>query len=105
LTSITLSENITHIYGSVFKNCIDLSSITLPASVVSIGDDNFSGCSQLNSIICESTNAPTITSRSFRGIRREGVLSYPQGSDYSQWMNTSSYYLGYYGWTSQEITV
>jgi len=27
-------------------------------------------------------------------------LEYPSGSDYSSWLSTDEYYLGYYGWTA-----
>lgn len=31
------------------------------------------------------------------------MVYYPQGSDYSSWMLTDSYYLGYNNWTNKEI--
>jgi hypothetical protein len=31
------------------------------------------------------------------------VLYYPAGSDYSRWLSTYSYYLGYYKWTGVDV--
>ena len=95
--------NITSISDGAFTSCSSLSSITIPNSVTSIGANAFYYCDSLSSIICLAETAPTILSNTFRYICSNGVLKVPSGSDYSSWMSTSSYYLGYYNWTKEEI--
>jgi hypothetical protein len=36
-------------------------------------------------------------------VKNDGVLKVPEGSDYSQWLSTDAYYLGYYNWSVQEF--
>ena len=103
LTSITIPDSVTSIEGGAFAFCSSLTSITIPDSVTSIGEGAFSDCSNLNVITCRATTAPSIMSNTFEGIKSNGLLQIPAGSDYSSWMKTSSYYLGYYNWTKEEI--
>ena len=71
-------------------------------SVTSIGDTVFNGCISLTNIVLLATTAPTITSSTFQNSNSHGTLTVPSGSNYSSWMSTSSYYLGYYNWTKVE---
>ena len=103
LTSITIPDSVTSIGTSAFYGCSSLTSITIPNSVTSIRGSAFSNCSKLNEITCLATTAPSIMSPTFKNIKQNGTLRYPSGSDYSSWMSTSSYYLGYYNWTAKEI--
>ena len=103
LTSINIPDSVTSIYQAVFSGCTGLTSIVIPNSVTSIGEYAFQQCSNLISITCNAVVAPGIKSMTFNAIKENGVLHYPSGSDYSSWMKTDSYYLGYYNWTSQEI--
>lgn len=98
-----MSDNITTIPESYFKGASLISALTLGENIQSIGRTSFSGCASLTSITCYATTAPTIKSSSFYAVGRNGILKYPQGSNYSTWLSNSSYYLGYYGWTRQEI--
>jgi hypothetical protein len=41
--------------------------------------------------------------RVFQHINTVGTLYVPSGSDYSSWLRTDEYYLGYYNWTVQYI--
>ena len=102
LTSITIPNSVSSIGDTAFYGCKGLTSITIPDSVSSIGDTAFYDCSSLNNITCLATTAPSISSNTFRGIKYFGKLQYPAGSNYSSWMSTSSYYLGYYKWTTEE---
>jgi hypothetical protein len=104
LTSIEIPDSVTSIGFEAFRECSNLSSVTIGSGVTSIEADAFGGCSRLNSITCYATTAPTIKSYTFAGIKSNGVLYYPSGSDYSSWLATDSYYLGYFNWTGQEIT-
>ena len=103
LTSITILDSVTSIGYYAFYECRNLTSITIPNSVTSIGGRAFSSCSSLTSITCLATTAPSITNDTFYYIASNGVLHVPSVSDYSSWMSTSGYYLGYYNWTKQEI--
>lgn len=103
LVSITIPNSVTSIGGGAFAYCSGLTSITIPNSVISIGQYTFDGCSKLNEITCLATTAPSIGFNTFSGIKQKGLLKVPAGSDYSSWMSTGDYYLGYYNWTLQEI--
>ena len=98
LTSITIPDSVTSIEAYAFRGCSSLASITIPNSVTTIGNYAFYGCTSLSSITCNATVAPTISNTVFHSIKKYGSLYYPKGSDYSSWLSTSSYYLGYYGW-------
>jgi hypothetical protein len=38
------------------------------------------------------------------GVKDNGTLYYPSGSDYSSWLSTGRYYLGYHKWVGQKIS-
>ena len=103
LISINIPDSVTSISYAAFQDCSSLTSITIPDSVTRIGDRVFEGCSMLGNITCSATTAPKIFSFTFIKIKSNGILRVPAGSDYSSWMSTGYYYLGYYSWTSQEI--
>jgi hypothetical protein len=61
----------------------------------------FYGCTNLKTIIVHPSTAPTITDYTFRGIAENGTLVNSTGSDYSSWLSTNTYRLGYYGWDTR----
>lgn len=106
ITEITIPDGVTSIGSSVFSNCSSLTSVTIGSGVTSIGLGSggtggvFKLCKSLSKIKCKVRIAPTIYgSQPFAGVASNGVLEYPSGSDYSDWLSTDEYYLGYYGWT------
>jgi len=103
LTSINIPNSVTSIGIAAFCYCSSLTSITIPDSVTSIGTAAFQNCSSLNEITCLATSASTIDSSTLWNVKENGILKVPTGSDYSSWMSTEKYYLGYYNWTVQEI--
>ena len=98
---ITLSNSITGIPDYCFYGCFKLLTLTIPSGVTSLGKEVFNWCVQLKTIYSYPTIAPTIRSDTFYNLQPQGTktLHYPSGSDYSSWLSSSSYYLGYYNWT------
>lgn len=102
LTSVTIGDNVNSIGERTFCECSSLTDITIPSSVISIGKEAFKDCSNLTSIICNATTAPSIISSTFQGVKTNGTLTVPAGSNYNNWMKTTNYYLGKYNWTKIE---
>jgi hypothetical protein len=65
LTSVTISNGITFIYGD-FRGCTSLASVTIPNSVTHIDDLAFDGCTSLASITIPSS-VTSIDGYAFRG--------------------------------------
>ena len=101
LTSIVIPDSVTSIGGNAFSQCSGLTSIVIGSGCTSIDDYAFQACTGLTEIICHAVTAPSITNYTFYYVKYNGILYVPLGSDYSSWMSTSSYCLGYYGWTQQ----
>ena len=99
---ITLEElvraNIPHpVVQEVFNNCTGLESVVFGSGITEIAD-SFGNCSSLVSITCKSVTAPVLGQYTLNGIRdNNGTLYYPEGSDYSTWLNKLT------TWTGQEI--
>ena len=100
LTSIVIPDSVTSIGYNAFFGCYGLTSIVIPDSVTSIGSNAFYNCTGLTEITSYAVTAPTISYSTFRNVARGGTLNYPEGSDYSQWLSSDEYYLGFYGWNN-----
>ena len=96
--TIIFEDDVTTLGKYSFDGCTTLTSIVLPETVVEFGDRVFNYCSNLSKITINAIIAPVITRQTFNGVKEGGELIYPEGSDYSEWLRTDSYYLGYYGW-------
>ena len=97
LVDIKIAEGVTTIGEGVFNGCTSLLSITIPSTVTNIGSIAFGGCSALEAVYVKGQTC-TIQQNTFNDVRRNGTLYYPNNTDYSQWLSTDTYYLGYYGW-------
>lgn len=58
----------------------------------------FRNTPNLKKIIMHSMTPPKVHKGAFEGIGPYGTLVFPDGADYSQFLSTEPYYLGYYGW-------
>ena len=105
LKSIIIPNGCEGIGSGAFQSCTSLKTIVIPETVTTVFAGAFENCISLDSIYCKRTEAPSITANYSvnDGIKRNGTLYYPTGSDYSQWLSTNSYYLGYYGWNGVEM--
>lgn len=107
LTTISRIEtpNFSNASG-MFRDCTSLTEWVVEEWVVNMDADGiFQGCTKLKKITAKPRIAPSIEPNTlygtFYGIAENGVLYIPIGSDYSAWLSTESYYLGYYGWTAE----
>lgn len=105
LTSITINDECTSIGFYAFQSCSALTDVHIGSgdiTFVPTGSTRgtFSACTSLSAITIEATTAPTVDASSFRNVAENGTLTYPSGSDYSSWLSTDAYYLGYYNWNN-----
>ena len=105
LKELVIPDSVKYIRRYAFYDCTRLTSVSIGSGVQTIGESAFYRCASLSSITITSEVAPTINWDTFLQIKTGGTLYYPTGSDYSQWLSTGSYYLGYYGWNGVEIDV
>ena len=68
-----------------------------------IGSQAFYVNRGLRFITSLATIEPQITYDTFSAVSNLGILVYPDGSNYSSWLSTNSYYLGYYSWNSNTV--
>lgn len=64
---LILPSTVTHIYGSSFENCYNLTSVTLPSSLLSIGKYAFANCSGISGTLTLPSNLKKIDNWSFYG--------------------------------------
>ena len=99
LTSIIIPDSVTTIEDYCFYDCLALTQVTLGSGLKSIGFNAFRNCSNLSLITCNAITAPSLMgSYVFYNLPSYGKLIYPEGSDYSSWLSSDYYYLGYYNW-------
>ena len=92
LISIEYPRSVTRIAAPPL-NCDALTTIVFPSTVTSLGNtyayQTIGSCPSLTSIYCYSQTAPTLNydSYAFSNLGSNGTLYYPEGSDYSSWLN------------------
>lgn len=99
MTSLVIPDNIETIGVGAFRYCTSLTSITIGQSVKTIESQAFEGCKYVTEIICYATTAPELMSDDVFDLSTEGVLRYPDGSDYSSWISQLPD-----GWTAVSIS-
>ena len=87
----------------MFEGCSSLESLDISnfnTENVTDMEQMFRDCSSLQKLkVGVETNKGVMGPRMFDGVGNYGLLFYPQGSDYSEWLNESN--LGAYGWTGR----
>lgn len=85
LKNVVMSDNITEIGASSFKDCVNLESVTFPG-VNSIGEGAFDGCVNLTSIIIPAASTPAtrsgeagINAASFKGVNPNCLIYLSEG--------------------------
>lgn len=96
---LDIPNSVKTIDNFAFKGCTGLTSVTLGSGLTSIGESVFKWCDSLSTITCYAETAPLVNKYTFDYVTSNGTLYYPLGADYSKWLSTNEYYLGYYGWT------
>ena len=97
LVTISIGDKIHTIDNQSFEGCDKLQRLILPPNVRTIVSYAFNNCENLIEIYVKNTSC-SIGEYTFQRVKENGTLYYPTGSDYSQWLSTDPYYLGYYGW-------
>ena len=101
--SLEIPNTVTTIGYGAFWHCIGMKYITIPSTVTTIANYAFADCRIAETITCSRSTAPSIKNYTFVDVKTNGTLYVPSGSSgYNTWMSSSSYYLGYYGWTKVE---
>lgn len=102
LKTIEFPDSLLWFDGHPFQRCSGLESVKIGNNLYTTGGYTFSGCSSLSSVTISATIPPTLGSGTFTRVKRNGVLTYQNGSTYanSNWLNNSStYYPKYYNWS------
>ena len=121
LNDITLSEgcfrdctgieqlyvrNIANIPPRAFQNCSSLYYVLFDDALSYIQYRAFQDCGSVTSITSMAVTEPTVDWGTYAlDVGRNGILYYPAGSDYSDWLSTKVNRLGGKGWTGQEINI
>ena len=101
----------TTLCGGTFYDCYSLTEVSFGPKVKYVGSNTFAYTTSsdgshtipttFKKITCYSREAPTIEETTFRNVPEYGTLYYPYGSDYSTWLSSNNYYLGYYKWNAE----
>ncbi len=79
LKTVTIETGVSHIKEGAFQDCPTLKKVTLPNTIVEIQGKAFVRCNSLDTIICASTNPPSIDNNVF-SVYDEAHLIVPCGS-------------------------
>ena len=103
ISKVKLNDNLVILGDYAFANTY-LEYLEMPVnSINTFRALAFMG-SKLKIIVCRAETAPTIPNSAFAYVPSGGVLYVPDGTDYSSWMSTSAFNLGYYGWKVKPLS-
>lgn len=103
ISSLIIPEGIKIIEASTFGVNEKLESLTLPTTLEYVKEQAFYGTSSLKEIYIKSESCDISADDVFLQTKTYGTLYHPTGSDYSEWLSTDPYYLGYYYWNGAEM--
>lgn len=87
LRTVKIGDGCTEIGDDAFGLCSNLYSIEIGTGCTEIGARVFQLCESLKKIICYAATAPSVVNNStFSGVRQNGTLYHPEGTDYSAWL-------------------
>lgn len=102
--TVDIPNNVKTIKNYAFNSLEgDVTKYIIGEGVETIGKGLF-GSYDVNTIIAKPTVAPSVVKETFITADYYGVLYHKENSDYSSWMSTDQYYLGYTQWTTDIIT-
>ena len=113
-TVVTIPEEVTSTVSNLIDYHTNTTTVVLPSTITSLAQFTITNTNTVNTIYCYATTAPTLYSymqsynvyyESWTGLASGGKLFYPAGSDYSTWLGSSAYLLGYYNWTGVPIDI
>lgn len=113
LETITIPDNVRSIEASAFQMCKKLKEVSIGSGCGSIGKGAFIGCTSLEKIYIKNNNCGILYDTFSDGayyennypLKEGGTLYYPTNTDYSSWLSSDKYYLGYYGWNGRQMGV
>lgn len=99
LQAAIIPNYLERIWAGSFSGCSSLTAAVIGRSVNRIDASVFASCVSLGAITSRPTSAPSIEGNTFANVGENGILYYPAGSDYSNWLSD----LSQKNWTGQEI--
>ena len=102
LKTLTIGDKTQKICNDAFYGT-NVENVNIGEGLMEIGNNAFHNCQYLQTIRITTNIAPKIESSTFYNVGKNGILYYPVMSDYSSWMNTNQFYLGYYGWKGMVV--
>ena len=95
LTDVVIHAKTVH--SQAFMGCVSLTSVTIESSVKTIQSKAFSGCSSIEIVEMKAPECPDISDINpniFVDVSEDCKLIYPEGSDYSSWLDTGIFNVG-----------
>lgn len=87
LRTVKIGDGCTKIGQEAFCLCRNLYSLEIGTGCTEIARKAFQICESLKKIICHAATAPSVVNDStFAGVRQNGTLYHPEGTDYSAWL-------------------
>lgn len=101
LGNVEIPSGVTTIGTKAFEQNRARTSLSIPSSVTSLDRYAFMNCTSLTTI---HSYMPIAGDCPYFGreLQNNGILIYPRNTDYSAWLSTEPYCLGYFNWRGVE---